>query len=781
MEYREIVSVTGIGGLYQLMSTKSDGAIVRNLADKTSKFISARQHNVTPLESIEIYTTGSNVRLHEVLQLMTENKTAKPSAKAGNEEIKAYFGTIFPEIDQDRVYVSDMKKMLKWYEILGHNNLLDFSAYNAQPEAEEGTEATEAAAPAADGVAKAKKAPEAEAQVAEAATPGQLFDTEATDAAKPAKKARAKKAATEGAEGEEAPVKKPPAKRPLLKVLKAKKRLPGKPPAKRKKTKHNYCYSINTGACFKNAGAFFLNLSQATAGNPPVTFVVTYTLLTICLFMRRFLFFILCIAIAFGSQAQPSPKREFRGAWIATVSDIDWPSRQGLPSTEQQEQFIRRLDQLEALGCNAVIVQIRPSSDALYPSQIEPWSRYLTGKQGQPPFPYYDPLQFMITETHKRNMEFHAWFNPFRALTDNTKNPNPANHITHQHPEWIINYGKIALLDPGVPAIREYVISVITDVVKRYDIDAVHLDDYFYPYRIPGKAFNDNASFQKYNNGITDRDEWRRNNISLFISLLNTNIKQLKPYVKLGISPFGVWRNQSRDPLGSLTRGGQTDYDDLYADVRLWMEKGWIDYAAPQLYWEHYHHAAAFDVLLPWWRDHSYGRHIYYGLGLYRMVGAYRGPWAGTAELLFQIRDIRQQAPNSGYALYSTSILDKVGPAISDSLRVYGRNIAFPPTMPWLDSIAPPAPVVTAAPSSQGTLIQWTEPPNKKAIRYAVYRFTNDEPINLDRAEKILTLTDAHEYIDPAANTFRKATYVVTALDRLWNESRPSNVVHTVP
>lgn len=204
MEYREIVSVTGIGGLYQLMSTKSDGAIVRNLADKTTKFISARQHNVTPLESIEIYTTGSNVRLHEVLQLMKDNTTAKPSAKAGNDEIKGYFSTVFPDIDQDRVYVSDMKKMLKWYEILGQNNLLDFSAYNAQAEAA----ATETTAPAADGVAKAEKAPEAAAQVAEAATAGQLFDVETTETAKPAKKARAKKATAETAEGEEAPAKK---------------------------------------------------------------------------------------------------------------------------------------------------------------------------------------------------------------------------------------------------------------------------------------------------------------------------------------------------------------------------------------------------------------------------------------------------------------------------------------------------------------------------------------------------------------------------------------------
>ncbi len=188
--------------------------------------------------------------------------------------------------------------------------------------------------------------------------------------------------------------------------------------------------------------------------------------------------------------AQPS-KREFRAAWIATVANIDWPSKPGLPSIEQQEQFVRRLDQLKQVGCNAVIVQIRPSSDALYASSIEPWCHYLTGRQGQPPFPYYDPLTFMIAEAHKRNMEFHAWFNPFRALVDSHKNPNPPKHVTYTHPEWIISYGGKSYIDPGYPEAREYVIKVITDVVKRYDIDAVHLDDYFYPYRIAGQQFGD--------------------------------------------------------------------------------------------------------------------------------------------------------------------------------------------------------------------------------------------------------------------------------------------------
>ena len=214
------------------------------------------------------------------------------------------------------------------------------------------------------------------------------------------------------------------------------------------------------------------------------------------------------------------PKREFRAAWIATVSNIDFPSRPGLPSVEQQQQFIRRLDQLKRLGCNAVIVQIRPAADAFYESALEPWSRFLTGRQGQPPFPYYDPLQFMIQQTHMRNMEFHAWFNPFRALTDSKKNPNPPGHVTRRHPEWVVNYGGKALLNPGIPEAREYVLKVMMDVVKRYDIDAVHLDDYFYPYRIAGVEFADAKAFQRYGHEFESKADWRRNNVNLFVSAL---------------------------------------------------------------------------------------------------------------------------------------------------------------------------------------------------------------------------------------------------------------------
>ena len=493
---------------------------------------------------------------------------------------------------------------------------------------------------------------------------------------------------------------------------------------------------------------------------------------------RATLLVILSLLLSVSLEAQQ--KREFRAAWVATVANIDWPSKPGLPSIQQQEQFIHRLDQLKYLGCNAVIVQIRPSSDALYPSSIEPWCYYLTGRQGEPPFPYYDPLKFMIEEAHKRNMEFHAWFNPFRALMNSASNNNPESHVTRKHPDWIINYGGKALIDPGIPEAREYVVKVIIDVVKRYDIDAVHLDDYFYPYRVGTTPFLDNHSYSLYGQH-GDKEDWRRNNVSQFIYLLNKNIKTVKPYVKFGISPFGIWRNSNKDPEGSETRGGQTDYDDLYADVLLWMRKGWIDYLLPQLYWEHGSHAAPFNILMPWWNVHDYERHMYYGLGVYRMVGAHSGPWATSKELMWQLKDIRQNAHTSGYAFYSTASFDKIPQSVTDSLHAFNRLPAFPPQMKWIDSVAPQAPTLKAIPSSQGTLLQWyLNNPTNEMIHYVVYRFINDEPININRTEKIICVqTDKLEYVDPNANKFKKVTYVVTAMDRLWNESKPSNKAST--
>lgn len=468
-------------------------------------------------------------------------------------------------------------------------------------------------------------------------------------------------------------------------------------------------------------------------------------------------------------------KREFRGAWIATIGNIDWPSKQGLPVEQQKAEFIHRLDQMKALGCNAAIVQIRPSADAFYPSTIEPWSHYLTGKQGKAPEPFYDPLQFMIEETHKRCMEFHAWFNPFRALVDSKKNPNGPEHVTRRHPEWVVSYGGKSYLNPGIPAARRYVIDVIADVVKRYDVDAVHLDDYFYPYRIAGLQFPDAAAYAQYGAGI-DKEDWRRRNVDSFILKLGPVIKGLRHYVKLGISPFGVWRNYSKDTLGSRTRGGQTNYDDLYADVRTWQQRGWIDYLLPQLYWEHGHRAAPFEVLMPWWRDNGSKRSVYYGLGLYRMTQSKSGVWATPSELCRQIRDIREAAPGTGFALYSLSNFDKLPLSVFDSIRNVNYTVAIPPRSPWIDSLIPAPPVLSGKVVNGITQLHWNAGyARAEGLRYAVYRFWNDEKIDLDRPGGIIALVNDDHYDDATVHLRRDCIYIVTALDRLWNESKESN------
>lgn len=495
-------------------------------------------------------------------------------------------------------------------------------------------------------------------------------------------------------------------------------------------------------------------------------------------YTSRYLLLLLAITIIAHASFAHSPKREFRAAWIATVSNIDWPSKPGLPAEQQKSEFVARLDQLKAMGCNAVIVQVRPACDAFYNSVEEPWSRYLTGKQGKPPFPYYDPLTFMIEQAHKRNMEFHAWFNPYRALVIKGKNPNPPDHVTNKHSDWLVNYGSKTYLNPGLPMVREYVIRIIMDVVKRYDIDAVHLDDYFYPYRIAGLEFPDELTYKKYGKDFDSKDAWRRNNVDLFMSVLNTNIKQVKPWVKLGVSPFGVWRNASKDPRGSKTRGGQTCYDDLYSDVLLWAKEGWVDYLAPQLYWEHGHRLVAFDVLMPWWDQFATNRHIYYGLGVYRMLNATRPPWNSSDELLWQLKDIRENARTPGAIFYSTSNFDKLDRGVTERVAKFNVNYALPPRMKWLDSIPPPAATLTSELYTKGLLLKWSgENPLQEPLKFVVYRFDARGKMDLNNPENIISIVQEPEYFDYEYAQHPESRYVVTVLDRLWNESVPSNSV----
>ncbi|HKP32110.1 MAG TPA: family 10 glycosylhydrolase [Chitinophagaceae bacterium] len=376
------------------------------------------------------------------------------------------------------------------------------------------------------------------------------------------------------------------------------------------------------------------------------------------------------------------PRYEFRAAWIATVDNIDWPSKKTLSVDSQKVEFINLLEMHKRNGMNAVIVQIRPAADAFYPSQYEPWSEWLTGKQGVPPAQYYDPLAFMIDESHKRGLEFHAWCNPYRAEFALNKSSIAPTHITKIHPEWFVTYGKQRFFDPGNKECQQFVVNVIRDVVSRYNIDAIHFDDYFYPYRISGKEFPDSATFRLHGNGM-QIDDWRRSNVDSIILMLSKAIKEENWKCKFGISPFGVWRNQDKDPEGSATKAGQTNYDDLYADILLWLKNGWIDYVAPQLYWEFTQPNAPFGVLLDWWSKHTYGRHCYIGLGIYKANS--NAAWRDSTLLPRQIEAIRNTPNMQGAIYFSSKSFIKNPNGWSDSLQYnYYREPALIPPMPWI-------------------------------------------------------------------------------------------------
>jgi uncharacterized lipoprotein YddW (UPF0748 family) len=400
--------------------------------------------------------------------------------------------------------------------------------------------------------------------------------------------------------------------------------------------------------------------------------------------MKFFFSFLVCITsctLPMLSSAQAKP--EFRGVWVATVDNIDWPTRGNFNSDSQKVEFTRLLDMHQRNGMNAMIVQIRPVTDAFYPSQYEPWSEFLTGKQGQPPMPYYDPLEFMVAETHKRGMEFHAWMNPYRAVFNIYKSSIAETHITKIHPEWFLTYGDKKYFDPGNKEAQVYLTNVVKDVVSRYAVDAIHFDDYFYPYKIPGKEFPDYATYNKYGNGMS-KDDWRRSNTDSIISKLSIVIKKENPKCQFGISPFGVWRNINKDSVnGSRTNGAQTNYDDLYADILLWLQKGWIDYVAPQLYWEFGHRVAPYEVLIDWWSKHTYGRNCYIGLGIYR-AGS-NAAWKDLTQLPRMIDALRSTPNIQGMIFFSSKTFDKNPNGWSDTLRLkYFKEPAKTPAMDWI-------------------------------------------------------------------------------------------------
>lgn len=463
-------------------------------------------------------------------------------------------------------------------------------------------------------------------------------------------------------------------------------------------------------------------------------------------------------------------KREFRGAWIQTAFQ---PEYARMTPAEMKRDFIRKLDYLQQCGINAIIFQVRPEADAFYPSDIEPYSRFFTGKQGVAPNPLFDPMDFLIRECHKRNMEFHAWLNPYRASTSGQTVLAPT-HIYHKHPEWFVTYNKMLLFDPGLPQSRAFICKVVRDIVSRYDVDAIHMDDYFYPYPVAGISFPDDDSFRKY--GLSkgykpsQRADWRRENVNTLIREIKRTILLTKPWVRFGISPFGIYRNQKSTPdkSGSQTNGLQ-NYDDLYADVLKWVKEGWIDYNMPQLYWEIGHPAADYITLVKWWNANASGTHLYIGQDVARTMKA--------NDLTRKMKYERTLSQTSGHCFWPANEILRNNKGIADSLKQgYHRYPALIPAYTHLHNRAPKeVKKLKAEWTPEGYKLYWQAEQNatnpELAHYFVIYRFRDKEKTDLSDPAKIVHITSRKEYLLPYNQGKEKYRYVVTAVDRFHNES----------
>jgi uncharacterized lipoprotein YddW (UPF0748 family) len=468
--------------------------------------------------------------------------------------------------------------------------------------------------------------------------------------------------------------------------------------------------------------------------------------------------------------SEPSPKHEFRGAWLHTV----YQSQYSHNTTDQNKAYLRdQLDKLQKAGINVILFQVRPQADAFYRSSIEPWSKFLSGKAGVAPSPIWDPLEFMIEECHRRGMELHAWLNPYRVTTS-AKEVLPAKHLYHKEPNRFVTYNKRIYFDPGLPENRAYIESIVRDIIKRYDVDGIHLDDYFYPYPVAGQKFPDTKSYERYGKGLSLAD-WRRQNIDLLIEQLHNAISEEKPWVRFGVSPFGIWRNKRNDSDGSESSGLQ-NYDDLYANIILWARNGWIDYQMPQLYWQLEHTSAPSASLAVWWNAHAYNRHVYIGQDVERTMkypdingSSDNNQLTHKVNLSRKLQNVQGNCWWPGYAVTANF------GGIADSLStVLQKSPALVPAYTWLsDSI----PNRVERLSTSGHFIKWQAPEVKRQItdvvKWVIYCFNSLEAIDIDNADAITAIVTESQY-QPQSNGY----YVVTALNRVNVESQPSEALY---
>jgi uncharacterized lipoprotein YddW (UPF0748 family) len=478
------------------------------------------------------------------------------------------------------------------------------------------------------------------------------------------------------------------------------------------------------------------------------------------------------LSLFFSCLAWSQPRSEFRGVWIATVNNIDWPQPKSNNPEKQKADFIRLADLHQRNGMNVLVVQIRPAGDAFYPSKLEPWSEFLTGKQGEAPNPYYDPLQFMIEETHKRGMEFHAWLNPYRAVFNINTSSIASDHVTRKHPDWFLTYGDKKYFDPGNKKAQDFVVSVVRDIVKRYAVDAIHMDDYFYPYKIPGKEFPDEAGYRASGTSLA-KDDWRRSNCDSIIVAIHRVIREERPECRFGISPFSVWRNKSKDPEGSDSKAGVTNYDDLYADILLWMKKGWIDYVTPQLYLEIGHDKIAYEKLLDWWGKHSYGKHIYIGHGIYRAGEGNSAKWKNPNEIPNQIKLLRDNPNVQGSIYFSSKSFEKNLNGWNDSLQnSYYKEPALVPATPWLSKGKPAVPQATVSTNGNKQVSIEIQSDGKKNLKYyVIYKQTGEGSARDKKIAAILPVSQSLKWTDPISDNDRSIRYWITAVNRTNEES----------
>lgn len=486
----------------------------------------------------------------------------------------------------------------------------------------------------------------------------------------------------------------------------------------------------------------------------------------------------LCVA----SLLQAAPKREMRSAWIATVANIDWPSKNAIGNPQAQKQeMIHILDSVAALKMNMVIFQVRPTADALYASKLEPWSHWLTGKQGEWKGEKYDPLEFVCAEAHKRCIDVHVWLNPYRVTTNFGISELAKTHIYQEHKNWFVKYGKQWYFNPGLDETRQWLCGVAADIVERYDVDGLHFDDYFYPYKVQGEEFPDAATFKAHPRGFTNKDAWRRNNVDMVIQELHDTIKAIKPWVEFGISPFGVWRNIATDPVrGSNTKAGVQNYDDLYADILLWLEKGWIDYVVPQLYWEIGKTVADYKILAEWWAKYSYGRNLYIGHAVNHVGNSKIEAWMRPNEICRQVALNRSIPEIQGSVYFPVNTLLKNRLGLCDSLLTdYYAYPAIPPMVQYESipcSTAPdnlrlqPYKDANGKVSAIKQTLQWDAV--EGAGRYVVYAFPTYGKADFDDPQFILAITADNQLvinIDP-----EEFTICVTAVNRYHSESLPT-------